>query len=414
MLVKDLMSTTVDYVNVNTKVKQVSRIIFGRGINGVPVCEGKKVIGFISERDILARFYPSMAEFADDPFREGNFEEMEEKIEDIFSMTANEIMSSGVTTVSPDTPVLRAQSMMFLHRVGRLPVVDENNNLIGIIAQGDIFRASVGDRLPFTAEEEYHDWQAKHYDIITDWSQRLKNEIPDLAKLFKKHKVTDVLDIGYGTGEHDIALARKGFNIVGIESSLLMYKSSEEKRKKLSKELRERLRFLGGNYNRVLPTVKSNFGAAIFMGNAFSHLVPHYQKVLDSVNSVLSEKAVVVLQVINFEKIYKVKNRIVDTTFGKAKSGITNEHLFLRFYDPPQDGFHTLNTAIFDHDGRRWKFRTMNSTSIVDLDKERITKIFKKHGFKKIEFYGGRFFGSLFKEKFDPIESDWLNVVAIR
>ena len=80
MKVSDVMSTSIDYVSTNTKVRDVCRLIFGRGINGVPVCKEKKVIGLISERDILSKFYPSMQEYMEDPLHEGNFEKMEEKV----------------------------------------------------------------------------------------------------------------------------------------------------------------------------------------------------------------------------------------------------------------------------------------------------------------------------------------------
>ena len=128
MKVADAMSSHVDHVSSDTKVKDVSLLIFGRGINGVPVCKGRKVIGFITERDILSQFYPSLDEYAQDPFREGDFEGMEKKVNDIFEMTADKIMSTNITRVTPDTPLLRAQSLMFIEKVGRLPVVDKKGN----------------------------------------------------------------------------------------------------------------------------------------------------------------------------------------------------------------------------------------------------------------------------------------------
>ncbi|PJA00602.1 MAG: hypothetical protein COX78_00325, partial [Candidatus Levybacteria bacterium CG_4_10_14_0_2_um_filter_35_8] len=63
MKVQDVMSSRVDLVFTDTPVREVSRLIFGKGVNGVPVCNGKKIVGFITERDILAKFYPSMQEY---------------------------------------------------------------------------------------------------------------------------------------------------------------------------------------------------------------------------------------------------------------------------------------------------------------------------------------------------------------
>ncbi|EKD65463.1 MAG: CBS protein, partial [uncultured bacterium] len=108
MKVSDVMSKHVEYVSVDAKIEEIARLIFGRGINGLPVCEGKKVIGFITERDILSKFYPSVQEYIEDPFGEGDFESMEKKVPQILALTAEDIMSGDPTIVTADTPLLRA------------------------------------------------------------------------------------------------------------------------------------------------------------------------------------------------------------------------------------------------------------------------------------------------------------------
>src|SRR3989344_768664 len=108
MKVADVMSKHVDSVLENTKVEKLCILIFGRGINGVPVCRHKKVVGFVTERDILSRFYPSIQEYVEDPFRSSDFEEMEKKVQDIFEMRADQVMSKNPATVTAETPLLRA------------------------------------------------------------------------------------------------------------------------------------------------------------------------------------------------------------------------------------------------------------------------------------------------------------------
>src|SRR3989338_3301107 len=98
MRVADVMSKHVDFVSENTKVEKLSLLIFGRGINGVPVCRNKKVIGFVTERDILSKFYPSIQEYVEDPFRSSDFEGMEIKVKEIFELNADQIMSKNPTT----------------------------------------------------------------------------------------------------------------------------------------------------------------------------------------------------------------------------------------------------------------------------------------------------------------------------
>src|SRR3989344_628901 len=147
MKVANAMSRKVDYVTPETRVKEFSKLIFSRGINGVPVIKGKKVIGFITERDILQQFFPTMREYMEDPVNEANFEKMERKISRIFELSAKKIMSKRPVTVNPDIPLLEALSTMFTNKIGRLPVVDKKGHLVGIIAKRDIFKYLVGKRL---------------------------------------------------------------------------------------------------------------------------------------------------------------------------------------------------------------------------------------------------------------------------
>jgi len=416
MKVSDIMSTNVDSVKTTTSVRDAAKLIFGRNINGLPVVEGKKIVGFITEKDILGRFYPSVEEYMEDIVHSGDFEETEEKISEILALPVEKIMNLKPVTVKENTPILQAQSLMNLRKIGRLPVVNDKEELIGILTKGDIFRAAVGDRLPFGGEEEYHDWQVRHYDIVTDWEERLRNEIPDLASLFRKEKVKDVLDIGYGTGEHDIALAQEGFNVTGIESSSLMSKAANEKLQKLPEKIRRNLVFLNGKYVEVLSDKKEVFQAAIFMGNAFPHLVSNYQKVLKAVSDSLTpENSIIVMQIINIEKILTVNNRVFDVNFGVPKNKFPQEQAFFRFFDPKnKEGHAMLTTTVFDFDGKKWKFRSVNSTPVIQLDTEGIKDLLKKNGFNKVSFFGGKFLGPLFQESFNPKESDLLNVVAQR
>lgn len=416
MKVSDAMSSHVDFVSVNTKVKDVARLIFGAGINGVPVCKKRKIIGFITERDILAKFFPSITEFVEEPLQSGDFEGMEKKISEVLNLPASKIMSPNPSMITADTPLLKAQSIMLIKKIGRIPVVDKNKNLIGIISKGDIFRNVVGDKLPTTSEEEYHDWLSNHYDIVIDWKKRLENEIPGLTDLFKKEKVANIIDVGFGTGEHDIALAKKGFNVLGVEASRLMLMTAKQKLEKLPKNISDKLEFIHGDYHKILKSKKGEFQAAIFLGNAFAHTADNYIKTLSSVVSVLDPKhSVLVFQIINFEKVFKEKKGFLEVNYGSSKLGGKDDHAFIEFYNPDNSKeMLTLNMEILDFDGKKWKHRTLNSTKIANITPKKIEALLKKHGFKKIEFFGGKHMGPLFKEEFDPLKSDWLNVVAKR
>lgn len=417
MKVSDVMSRQVDFVEPSTSVKDVSQIIFGRGINGVPVCKNKKVIGFVTENDILSRFFPSTPEYIEDTVHFSNFENLEARVSEVLNLSVDNIMNTKPITVSPNTPLLRAQSLMFVNNVNRLPVIDNDDKLVGILSHGDVFRAVVGKKLPQLTDEEYHDWLSRHYDMVVRWEERLGHEVPDLTKLFAREGIDSILDIGCGTGEHDIALADTGFNVVGIESSSQMYEASVNKLKDLDTVTQERITFMHGDYLKTEQDLGRKFGAAIFMGNAFNHLTNHHNEIIKSLNTILKPKnSLVVIQIINFEKVFKVSSRYLSLNFSKAKYGIGSEYAFLEFYDPPhtKDGNLTLNMEILEYVGNKWRHKSTNSTPIANLNENDIGAMLKNAGFPDIEIYGGTFLGPLFKEPYNPYGHDWINIIGRR
>lgn len=417
MKVSDIMQTQVDFVETEIPLSGVARLIFGRGINGVPVCKGKKVVGFITERDILSKFYPSMQDYMEDPVHCADFEGMEKKIDDILHLSANKIMSHNPTTVTADTPLLKAQSMMMTNKIGRLPVVDEKGNLIGILSKSDIFRAVVGEKLPFEKDEKYHDWLSRRYDTMVDWKTRLEKEIPDLVGLFKKENVKNILDVGCGTGMHAIALAKEGFNVVGIDRSTRVIQVASENTKTLSDHLKQQVKFIHTEYKKldqILPG--TSFDAAISMGSGLAH-TSDTLPVLKEVNNIMNKKAVFVSQISNQKKIVNVNKRLYDFTIRKSPNPEEREQAFLRFYDPKEEGVLTLNISVFSRLKKKWVFRGMNLVPLVALDKESITSLFKKIGFLRFAYYGGEkghYYDYLFRKPFKPTQSDVLVVVARR
>jgi len=329
-------------------------------------------------------------------------------------------MTHTPTTINSDTPLLRAQSMMMVKKIGRLPVVDGKGNLVGILSKSDIFKAVVGEKLPFEKDEKYHDWLSRRYDIMVDWKTRLEREIPDLVGLFKKENVKNILDVGCGTGMHAIALAKEGFHAVGIDRSTRVIQMASENIKSLSEAVEQRVKFIHTEYknlDQVLP--ETSFDAAISMGSGLAHISDPLQvlKVLSEVNKIMNKKAVLVCQIANYEKVLNENKRLYDFAIRKSPYPEEREQLFLRFYDPKEDGVLTQNISVFAKWKKKWVFKGMNSVPIVGLDKDSITSLLKKIGFSKFAYYGGekgRYYDYLFRKPFKPTQSDVLVVVAKR
>src|SRR3990172_1124306 len=131
MLVKDHMKRNPITVKKDDSYRYALRLIRREGIKHLPVLEGKKVVGIVTDRD-LRQAAPSPATTLE--VHELNYLLERLKIE--------AIMTKKVITVAPMTNLRDAAKLLFAHKVGCLPVV-EHDELVGIITEGDILRAYV-------------------------------------------------------------------------------------------------------------------------------------------------------------------------------------------------------------------------------------------------------------------------------
>jgi CBS domain-containing protein len=141
MKIEEIMIRSVKTVRTDDIIKNVAVIICTNHISGVPVVDDEgKVVGVISEKDIIKAMYPDYTEFHDDPLRSRNFEEIEERYEALLVRKVEDLMSRNVLSITPDAPILKAASLMILKKIRRLPIIDQGK-LVGIVSQGDIHQA---------------------------------------------------------------------------------------------------------------------------------------------------------------------------------------------------------------------------------------------------------------------------------
>ena len=117
MKVKDLMSTNISVVDISTPVSEVAKTMKTENIGSVPVCKNGKVVGIVTDRDIVIR-----------EIAEGK---------NIVASKAEDVMTKDVSTVSSSSDIHEAAQLMSDRQIRRLPVVD-NGNLVGMLAIGDI------------------------------------------------------------------------------------------------------------------------------------------------------------------------------------------------------------------------------------------------------------------------------------
>ena len=128
--VADVMTSNPTSVQPTAKVQEAARIMRDEDVGIVPITEGDRLVGTVTDRDIAIRV---VAEGKD-------------------PTSVSDIASKNLVTVDPQQPLDEALRLMAQHQVRRLPVVEEDGKLIGIVAQADVAQlghdAKTGEVVP--------------------------------------------------------------------------------------------------------------------------------------------------------------------------------------------------------------------------------------------------------------------------
>jgi CBS domain-containing protein len=130
--VRDIMTTSVVTVDRITPYKEIARLLVGHKISGVPVLTmGRNVVGVVSEGDLLAAQDHNPATHSG--WRHWTFgRELHQ------GRTADLLMTSPAVTIHPDATITAAARLMNSHHIRRLPVVDADGTLAGIVSRRDL------------------------------------------------------------------------------------------------------------------------------------------------------------------------------------------------------------------------------------------------------------------------------------
>jgi len=122
---RDVMTSNPVCVSETDNVRDAARIMKDSDTGVVPVVSGKKIIGLITDRDIVVR-----------GLAEGK---------DLGSCKVNDIMTRNIRSVREDTPVSEVLDLMSRGEIRRVPVVNGNDELVGIVSIGDISKETNQD-----------------------------------------------------------------------------------------------------------------------------------------------------------------------------------------------------------------------------------------------------------------------------
>jgi CBS domain-containing protein len=116
--VADVMTRDVRTLGPNDSVVEAARCMDELNVGVIPVCDGEKLVGMVTDRDIVVRGVAQQGE--------------------VRSMKLADVMSSHVRCARESDDVDQVLSEMAEAQIRRLPVVDGNQRLVGIVSLGDI------------------------------------------------------------------------------------------------------------------------------------------------------------------------------------------------------------------------------------------------------------------------------------
>jgi CBS domain-containing protein len=118
--IQDLMTKNPRTVTADATIAEAAKIMRDEDTGVVPIVEGDQLVGVITDRDIAIR---ALAEGKD------------------AQTNVRDIASKDLVTVDPQQDLDEALRLMAQHQVRRLPVVEEDGKLVGIVAQADVAKA---------------------------------------------------------------------------------------------------------------------------------------------------------------------------------------------------------------------------------------------------------------------------------
>jgi CBS domain-containing protein len=145
--VADVMTRDVMTVPAEATLREVATLLTTKNVSGAPVVdENGKMVGIISESDLLSEArkrsgLPQMAAF-------GVFILPQETLERIYqngaTLIASDVMTKKIITVPPEMPIAQVGDLMVKSKINRIPVVNDADELVGIITREDVLQSLFG------------------------------------------------------------------------------------------------------------------------------------------------------------------------------------------------------------------------------------------------------------------------------
>lgn len=145
MQAKDMMNQNVITIHEKASLKEAAQILIENRISGAPVVTtDNRLAGILSEGDLVRQqkplSKPMMLMFLDGAFPV-NYREIQHDLEAVTATEVSQLMTTPVKTLSPDSDLSEIATLMLDAKINRIPIVDDDNTLVGIVTRHDILKA---------------------------------------------------------------------------------------------------------------------------------------------------------------------------------------------------------------------------------------------------------------------------------
>jgi len=138
MKVSDLMRTFFLAVPPDTTLRKANELMHQFGSDYILVTEGEKLLGMVTYSSLFRQILPSYDEVMQDETYWHNPASIEERASDVSKKKVKDIMVTELIKIDPGMLVVEAGALMASRRIKQLPVIDSNNELVGVISFKDI------------------------------------------------------------------------------------------------------------------------------------------------------------------------------------------------------------------------------------------------------------------------------------
>lgn len=231
----------------------------------------------------------------------------------------------------------------------------------------------------------------KFFDIVSSFYDKMINPLSSIQKkdaFFKSllnNKLQIAADLGCGSGNDSIALAKNGLKVYAFDPSKEMIEIA-----KINTQSFKNIKFIRSYIHKIPQQFNKSFHLTVSLGNTLSNISPHLLKAsLQRVYDIMSDNSLFVFQILNYTFFKKHNKKIINISSD-------NNQYYIRYNEYPDDNRIIFNILQFEKNNPG--SHSLISTTLFHYDTNNLKKYLRQLGFRHIKFYSDFSFNKYLKD----------------